>query len=239
MASTARTVDASRRGISAELADEMHSASRWLIESTGSHYGHVAVRVPGRDRFVLQYMRPPRDPAAAYDELLVFDFNGACIEGKRESPAEIHIYTEAFKSNPLWNAVIHAHPESAIVLSVAGIPLRAIDQQSRWFIEPVPIFPSATSASTAEIGRELARLMQKNRAVTMRGHGIVVAGETLKEAFARAWIYERTARLLIQARALGEVTYLTADDVLLTPPEQANSAVWLWAYLQWKERQGD
>jgi hypothetical protein len=44
---------------------------------------------------------------------------------------------------------------------------------------------------------------------------------------------------LIQARALGEVTYLTADDVLLTPPEQANSAVWLWAYLQWKERQGD
>lgn len=239
MASTARTVDASRLGISAELADEMHSASRWLIERTGSQYGHVAVRVPNRDRFVLQYMRPPRDAAADYDELLVFDMNGACVEGRRESPAEISIYTEAFKSNPRWNAVIHAHPESAIVLSVAGIPLRAIDQQSRWFIEPVPIFPSATSASTAEIGRELARLMQKNRAVTMRGHGIVVAGETLKEAFARAWIYERTARLLIQARSLGEVTYLTADDVLLTPPEQANSAVWLWAYLQWKERRGD
>jgi ribulose-5-phosphate 4-epimerase/fuculose-1-phosphate aldolase len=79
--------------------------------------------------------------------------------------------------------------------------------------------------------------MHRNRAVAMRGHGIVVAGETLKEAFARAWLYERTARLLIQARALGEVTYLNADDVRLSPPAKANTAVWLWAYLKWQERQ--
>lgn len=224
--------------LSPELLDDVHFAARWLVKHTGSYYGHVAVRVPGREGFVLQYLRPPLDAASDYDELLFFDMDGARLEGKREPPNEIHIYSEAFKSDPRWNAVIHVHPENAIALSVAGIPLRAIDQQSRWFIEGVPIHPSATSASTPEIGRELARLMQKNRAVTMRGHGIVVAGETLKEAFARAWIYERTARLLIQARALGDVTYLTADDVLLSPPERANSAVWLWAYLKWRERQG-
>lgn len=236
MASTARTVEALRLGIAAELIDDIHFAARRLVERTGSYYGHVAVRVPGREEFVLQYLRPPLDAASDYDELMLFDLDGAALAGRREAPNEIHIYTEAFKSEPRWSAVIHAHPENAIALSVAGVPLRAIDQQSRWFIEGVPIYPSATSASTLEIGRELARLMKKNRAVTMRGHGIVVAGESLKEAFARAWIYERTARLLIQARALGEVTYLTADDVLLSPPEQANSAVWLWAYLQWQER---
>jgi ribulose-5-phosphate 4-epimerase/fuculose-1-phosphate aldolase len=224
--------------LSAELLDDVHFAARWLVKHTGSYYGHVAVRIPGREEFALQYLRPPLDAASDNDELLVFDVDGARLDGKREPPNEIHIYTEAFKSDPSWRAVIHVHPESAIALSVAGIPLRAIDQQSRWFIEGVPIYPSATSASTREIGRELARLMQKNRAVTMRGHGIVVAGETLKEAFARAWIYERTARLLIQARALGEVTYLTADDVLFSPPEQANSAVWLWAYLKWQKRRG-
>jgi 3-hydroxy-2-methylpyridine-4,5-dicarboxylate 4-decarboxylase len=223
-------------GISAELLDDMHFAARWLLKRTGSHYGHVAARVPGREQFVLQYLRPPLDAATDYDELLRFDMNGARLEGKRGSPNEIHIYAEAFKSNPGWNAVIHVHPEMAIVLSVAGVPLRAIDQQSRWFIEPVPIYPSATSVETPEIGRELAQLMQKNRAVTMRGHGIVVAGETLKEAFARAWIYERTARLLVQARSLGAVTYLDADDVRLSPPDRADSAVWLWAYLKWKER---
>ncbi|MGH7769593.1 MAG: class II aldolase/adducin family protein [Candidatus Binatia bacterium] len=238
MASTARTVDPSRLGIAAELLDDIHFTARLLVRQTGSYYGHVAVRFPEREGFVLQYLRPPLDAGSDYDELLVFDMDGTRLDGKREPPNEIHIYTEAFKSDPSWRAVVHAHPEHAIALSVAGIPLRAIDQQSRWFVEGVPIYPRATSASTPEIGRELARLMQKNRAVTMRGHGIVVAGETLKEAFARAWIYERTARLLIQARALGEVTYLTADDVLFSPPEQANSAVWLWAYLKWRERQG-
>jgi ribulose-5-phosphate 4-epimerase/fuculose-1-phosphate aldolase len=226
-------------GVAAELVDDMHFAARWLVERTGSYYGHVAVRVPGREQFLLQYLRPPLDAASDYDELLLFDMNGEQLGGRRESPNEIHIYSEAFKSNPRWNAVIHAHPEMAIVLGVAGIPLRAIDQQSRWFIEPVPIYPSATSASTREIGRELARLMQKNRAVTIRGHGIVVAGETLKEAFARAVVYERTARLLVTARSLGDVTYLSADDVLLSPPDHANSAVWLWAYLHWQERRGD
>jgi 3-hydroxy-2-methylpyridine-4,5-dicarboxylate 4-decarboxylase len=239
MASTARTVDPARLGLPPELLDDVHFAARRLIQQTGSYYGHVAVRVPGAERFVLQYLRPPLDAASDYDELMLFDLDGAALAGNREAPNEIHIYTEAFKSDPRWSAVIHAHPENAIALSVAGIPLRAIDQQSRWFIEGVPVYPSATSAATREIGRELARLMQKNRAVTMRGHGIVVAGETLKEAFARAWIYERTARLLIRARALGEVTYLTADDVRLSPPEQANSAVWLWAYLQWQERRSE
>ncbi len=225
-------------GVAAELLDDIHFAARWLVKETGSYYGHVAVRLPGRDQFLLQYLRPPLDAVADYDELLLFDMNGAQLEGKRESPKEIHIYSEAFKSNPRWSAVIHAHPEMAIVLSVAGQPLRAIDQQSRWFMEPVPIYPSATFAATPEIGRELARLMEKNRAVTMRGHGIVVAGETLKEAFAAAVIYERTARLLVKAHSLGNVTYLKAEDVVLSPPDESNSAVWLWAYLKWKERQG-
>jgi 3-hydroxy-2-methylpyridine-4,5-dicarboxylate 4-decarboxylase len=225
-------------GITDELKADIHCAARWLVRHTGSYYGHVAVRLPEKNRFALQYLRPPLDPAQDYDELLVFDLAGALIEGGREVPNEIPIYTEAFKANDGWNAVIHVHPENAIALSVAGVPLRAIDQQSRWFYDPVPIYPSATSAETREIGRDLARLMHRNRAVAMRGHGIVVAGETLKEAFARAWLYERTARLLIQARALGEVTYLNADDVRLSPPAKANTAVWLWAYLKWQERQG-
>ncbi len=222
--------------VAAQLLDDIHFAARWLVKESGSHYGHVAVRVPGRDQFLLQYLRPPLDAESDYDELLLFDMSGVQIEGKRESPMEIHIYSEAFKSNPRWNSVIHAHPEMAIVLSVVGQPLRAIDQQSRWFMEPVPIYPSATFAAAPQIGRELAQLMQKNRAVAMRGHGIVVAGETLKEAFARAVIYERTAKLLVKARLLGEVTYLNAEDVALSPPGASNSAEWLWAYLKWQER---
>ena len=223
----------------APLADELKAdvrfAARRLIHITGSYYGHVAVRLDP-NRFALQYLRPPLDANKDHGEPLVFDLTGALVEGAREIPNEIPIYTEAFKSNAEWNSVIHVHPENAIVLGVAGIPLRAIDQQSRWFFAPVPIYPSATSAETPEIGRELARLMQTNRAVAMRGHGIVVAGENLKEAFARAWLYERTARLTIQARALGEVTYLNDDDVRHSPPAKANTAQWLWAYLKWQER---
>ncbi|HTM10950.1 MAG TPA: class II aldolase/adducin family protein [Verrucomicrobiae bacterium] len=225
-------------GVTDELKSDIHFAARWLVRHTGSYYGHVAVRLPEKHRFVLQFLRPPLEAGRDFDELLTFDLSGTRLGAGRETPNEMPIYTEAFKSNPAWNAVIHVHPENAIALSVAGVPLRAIDQQSRWFFDPVPIYPSATSAETLEVGRELAQLMQKNRAVTMRGHGIVVAGETLKEAFARAWLYERTARLIVKARALGEVTYLNDEDVRLSPPAQANTAVWLWAHLQWQERQG-
>ena len=70
-------------GVAAELLDDIYFAARWLVKETGSYYGHVAVRLPERDRFLLQYLRPPLDDASDYDELLLFDMNGAQLEGKR------------------------------------------------------------------------------------------------------------------------------------------------------------
>lgn len=39
-------------GVAAEFLDDIHFAARWLVQRTGSYYGHVAVHVPDRDQFL-------------------------------------------------------------------------------------------------------------------------------------------------------------------------------------------
>jgi ribulose-5-phosphate 4-epimerase/fuculose-1-phosphate aldolase len=48
--------------------------------------------------------------------------------------------------------------------------------------------------------------------VLMRGHGSTVVGSSVEQAVYRAFYAEVNARLQMQARQLGEVTYLNAAE---------------------------
>ena len=74
-----------------------------------------------------------------------------------------------------------------------------------------------------EQGAELARLLGKNAAALMRGHGFVVVGGSVPETVFRAVYTEWNARLQREAIQLaGEITYLTEEEASLA--EAANAA---------------
>jgi ribulose-5-phosphate 4-epimerase/fuculose-1-phosphate aldolase len=63
-------------------------------------------------------------------------------------------------------------------------------------------------------GRDLAIGLGANTIALMRGHGCVVAGQTLKEAVAVAVFAQLNATMLLQAHQLGtEITYLSDGEV--------------------------
>jgi HCOMODA/2-hydroxy-3-carboxy-muconic semialdehyde decarboxylase len=66
--------------------------------------------------------------------------------------------------------------------------------------------------SNRELGVALAAALGSRSAVLMRGHGSTVVGTSLEQAVYRAFYAEVNAKLQMQAKQLGEVTYLNAKE---------------------------
>ena len=65
--------------------------------------------------------------------------------------------------------------------------------------------------------RDLAGTLGDERVVLMRGHGCAIAGASIKEAVLTAIYTQVNAELQLQAMPLGDVKYLSAEEIELTP----------------------
>src|SRR4029077_12680440 len=66
--------------------------------------------------------------------------------------------------------------------------------------------------SDGRLGAALAAALGARSMVLMRGHGWTVVGASVEQAVYRAVYAEVNARLQLQAKQLGEVTYLNAGE---------------------------
>ena len=103
---------------------------------------------------------------------------------------------------------------------MTGVPLRPIYHMASLLGPDVPVWdiadefgPTDMLVRTLEQGRSLARTLGPRRVALMRGHGSVIAGRMLPEVVIAAVYMEQNARLLLQALALGEVHYLSDEEI--------------------------
>lgn len=184
------------------LESDLRIASKILEWEIGDMWGHVGVRLPDNQGIAVKLFRLPDEETE--DEWLVhFDFSLKKISGAGTPPREATIYTEVFKARPDVNAVVHSHAPMCIALSMANKTVGTLHMQSKQFGAGVPIFPKPIYILDAEEGRELAKAMGNGIAVIIRGHGIVTAGATIREACFHALYLERTAKMQAIANALG------------------------------------
>src|SRR5262249_21666384 len=67
--------------------------------------------------------------------------------------------------------------------------------------------------SNAAIGQALAKVLGSNTVVLMRGHGSVAVGNSIPQVVFRAVYTEMNTRLQADAMRLGDVTYLTPEEM--------------------------
>jgi HCOMODA/2-hydroxy-3-carboxy-muconic semialdehyde decarboxylase len=70
--------------------------------------------------------------------------------------------------------------------------------------------------TTNEMGDSLAKFLGQRPAALMRGHGSVVVGRSIPEMVFIAYYLQVNAEVLLHARNLGKVEYLSADEVKLS-----------------------
>ncbi|MGG2199792.1 class II aldolase/adducin family protein [Paenibacillus validus] len=202
--------------------------------------GHVSVRIPGADRFLINSRKASRASLTVHD-IVMCDMEGRLVEGDSEPPSEFHIHTEIYRRRADVGSVIHNHPHYQTVLGIADIPLKPVFGVGA-FVRDVPMFEDSSLINTRELGEQVAEKLGKASSVLLRHHGTVVASENVQSAFTISVFLEENAKKQYDAALLGPNMRVLEGDNL----ERTRSSNWqpsiiqkLWTYHQEKaEKQG-
>jgi L-fuculose-phosphate aldolase len=169
------------------------STGSWWITASGTHKGFL-------------------DP----DDVLEVDGSGAPRPGSagaRRPSSEWSLHAACYGERPDCGAVVHAHPPTAIALSLAGVSLEEpVLSEAALVLGSVPVAPYVTP-TTAAVGETLRPFVRRANAVILAHHGALCLGRTLEEAWRRMETLEHTALVIWRARALGPVATLPHDEV--------------------------
>jgi len=229
MAQTIDTVD--------ELREQCGLGARFIWQELRDLYGHVSCRLPSGDGFLLKFVRVGSDPTLDPRDIQVYDYQGKRVSGQDRDPTELPIYTEIFRRRPDVQSIIHAHPHVATALSSTGKTIFAISHQSVDFGEGIPLF-RGDMIDSVEIGAALAETLGNESAVLMKGHGIVVVGQSVPSTVARAIYVEQAAKQQIWASAVGTPAVLPKDLRDYHSRVGWSGASFLWHQLVWEANQG-
>jgi HCOMODA/2-hydroxy-3-carboxy-muconic semialdehyde decarboxylase len=221
------------------LVDELVTANRILAnEGVVDGYGHVSVRNPANpNRYFLARAGAPALVTAA--DIVEYDLDSQPASGSGAGYMERFIHGEIYKARPDVQAVVHCHCLDVIPFAAANVPLKPMYHMGYFIGEGVPVFDIRTAAGTTDmlvsspaLGQALARVLGTRTAALMRGHGAVVAADSLHVVVAKAYYLNVNARLQLQA------TQLRGDGVAGLSPEEARKAVQTYerSWDDWKSR---
>lgn len=170
--------------------------------------GHLSARIPDQKDAMVMKGRGLCLSEIHEEDFVTIDFNYKKLGGKRDAHGELPIHVEIYRRREDVNCVVHTHPLYATAFSSTGQVLRPINNEGVLFSDPLPYFDLVTDLIvTPELGQALAEKLGNEKAVLLKNHGIVVAGETIEKATVTAYLLEKTIKTLFVAKVLGEPTW--------------------------------
>lgn len=177
-----------------------------------SNDGNISLRL-GEDRLLVTPSGVSKGRMTP-DMLLVTDLNGQVIEGDRHPSSETKMHLAVYRRRPDAGAAVHAHPPVSTAFAVCRQGL-----EEPYLAElvaglgAVPCTPSFAMLSTDEVPESIEPYLPDHSAVLLANHGALTWGADLWEAFDRLETVEHTAKIVLNARALGGAVPLTEQEV--------------------------
>ena len=137
------------------------------------------------------------------------------ILGLHKPSSELPFHKAIYEARPEMTAIIHAHPPALVAFSIAGIvPDTKIVPQAHNICGDIGFAPYGTPGSE-DLGDKIANEFQDTRykAIIMENHGVVLGGLYMMDAYQRFETLEFCCRTIINAKRLGQVKYLTDEQV--------------------------
>jgi ribulose-5-phosphate 4-epimerase/fuculose-1-phosphate aldolase len=153
---------------------------------------------------------------------------GEVLAGNGPRHIEYPIHTEVMNARPDVGSVVHTHAPAAVAFAALDQPLLAISHDGVEFAEPQIARFTRTGGliKTAELGRELARVIGDGAGCLIPRHGLVTVGPDAATAVMRAVLLARACQVQLQAMAAGEIR-LWSD-----PAEIAEKKADVWSAAQ-------
>ena len=105
--------------------------------------GHISVRIPGTDRFLING-HPISRATVTPDDIVTFNAEGKRLEGKWDLPSELPMHTRTYRARTDVQCVAHLHNRMVVVLSMADRQLIPASNPGALFGQgPIPIYPGS------------------------------------------------------------------------------------------------
>lgn len=177
-----------------------------------NHDGNVSVRLRG-DRLLLT---PTAVSKADVDDgsLIVVDFDGRVLEGRRKPFSELDLHVAAYRARAEIDAVVHAHPPHATACGISGLSLdvAAMPEVVVSLGAGIPTAPPCLPR-TPEAAAAVTELAREHDAMLLSGNGALAAGVDLEQAYLRMELLEHYATIVTLARSQGFVRELPKEWV--------------------------
>lgn len=149
------------------------------------------------------------------DDIVCVKADGSIV-GKHKPSSEYPFHKAIYNMRPGMRSVIHAHPPALVSFSITHqIPNTNIIPQAKRVCGKIGFAPYALPGSQ-ELGDKIAKEFKSHpeyKAVIMENHGVVLCGEDIMNAYQRFETLELCARTLLNAKVLGEPSYLTDEQI--------------------------
>lgn len=166
--------------------------------------GHISVRT-GADPSLF-YMKPHGFgfEEITHDNVVTCNLEGEKVAGNARRHSEVFIHSEIFKVRPDLKSVIHFHSPYSVAFAATGQELKIYSQPAALFAGRLPTFTETVDLiRLPEQGRGVAKALGKHKAVLLRQHGAVVAGETIDESVNMAIMLEVSCKIQLLVDAVG------------------------------------
>ena len=199
------------RDLADQLADVGRAAvARGLVVASG---GNLSARCPDRDAFIVTGTGTWFDRLGPDDFALV-GLDGAALDGPEPS-SEWRLHRATLRARPDVNAVVHLHPQTAVVLDALGYPVRLLTLDHVTYlrrVERVPYFPNGSD----ELADASAEASRDCDVIVLANHGCSTLGATVEMAWRRALNLEEAAQNTFRCLQLGDTTTTFPPDQLGT-----------------------
>jgi len=195
------------------LSEQVAWACRILAMGDHGDYtlGHVSARsADGRHVLMKRYGLGLEEVTP--DDVLRIDLDGALLAGDGRVHLEYVVHTEIYRVRPDVASVIHTHPPYTTALGATDATLQLLNHDAVLFRDGLAYFDdTAELIVKPEQGALVATALGDRRVILLRGHGVIVTGESVPWATYAALTLERVIRIQSIARTLGNLAPMSAD----------------------------
>ncbi len=179
-----------------ELISKIQTISRDLFLSglVDSHSGNVSVRRGGN---ILIKKTGAQLRAFSKDDFVEFPLKAL---SHPEVSTDYLTHRTIYLEVPEAEAILHAHPPTAVALSLFLDEIETVDLEGRYYLPKIPVIPVAYSTYADETRKKLPALLRKYPVALIRGHGSFARGKDLDEALKWTTLVEQVSKIYYLSR---------------------------------------
>jgi len=202
--------------VSGDLRDQLAHVGYDVVQAglvCGSG-GNLSARVPDEDACWVTATGAWLDRLSrtTFTTVRISDGSPAAVGGmppaRVEPTSELALHLALYRARPDVNAVIHLHPQTALLLDALGEHIRIVTTDHAFYLRRVSTVPFRPPGSREVAALAAAMAADGTDCLVLSQHGSVVMADTVELAHKRARNLEEAAVLTYRALAAGRLENL-------------------------------